>query len=160
RHRGPAIREGPLPVAAEPGRQRCGGQRVAAPAARLRAHRPGALRPDVAGVPRQPHPRRLCRAATPARRPGGGQQPPLRGPGCDGDPRDPRIHFGVLPVRLSSTGPGSTHMALWPRRQSPTAAVWVLPDQVWMPTPLSVVERLDVVTGPFAYLRLLGDREA
>jgi uncharacterized protein YecE (DUF72 family) len=39
-------------------------------------------------------------------------------------------------------------------------AVWVLPDQVWMPTPLSVVERLDVVTGPFAYLRLLGDRAA
>jgi uncharacterized protein YecE (DUF72 family) len=27
-----------------------------------------------------------------------------------------------------------------------------------MPSPLSVVERLDVVTGPFAYLRLLGDR--
>jgi uncharacterized protein YecE (DUF72 family) len=39
-------------------------------------------------------------------------------------------------------------------------AVWVLPDQVWMPSPLSVVERLDVVTGPLAYLRLLGDREA
>jgi uncharacterized protein YecE (DUF72 family) len=38
--------------------------------------------------------------------------------------------------------------------------VWVLPDQVWMPTPLSVVEWLDVVTGPFAYLRLLGDRAA
>jgi uncharacterized protein YecE (DUF72 family) len=29
-----------------------------------------------------------------------------------------------------------------------------------MPSPLSVIERLDVVTGPFAYLRLLGDREA
>jgi uncharacterized protein YecE (DUF72 family) len=39
-------------------------------------------------------------------------------------------------------------------------AVWVLPDQAWMPSPLSVVERLDAVTGPFAYLRLLGDREA
>src|SRR5262249_51828723 len=39
-------------------------------------------------------------------------------------------------------------------------AVWVLPDQAWMPSPLSVVERLDVVTGPFAYIRLLGDREA
>ena len=38
--------------------------------------------------------------------------------------------------------------------------VWVLPDQAWMPSPLSLVERLDVVTGPFAYLRLLGDREA
>ncbi len=36
----------------------------------------------------------------------------------------------------------------------------MLPDQVWMPSPLSVVERLDVVTGPFAYVRLLGDRQA
>ena len=39
-------------------------------------------------------------------------------------------------------------------------AVWVLPDQVWMPSPLSMVERLDAVTGPFAYVCLLGDREA
>jgi uncharacterized protein YecE (DUF72 family) len=39
-------------------------------------------------------------------------------------------------------------------------ATWVLPDQVWMPSPLSLVERLDVVTGAFAYLRLLGEREA
>ena len=39
-------------------------------------------------------------------------------------------------------------------------AVWALPDQVWMPSPLSLVQRLDVVTGPFAYIRLLGDREA
>ena len=39
-------------------------------------------------------------------------------------------------------------------------AVWLLPDQVWMPSPLSLVQRLDVVTGPFAYFRLLGDREA
>jgi uncharacterized protein YecE (DUF72 family) len=39
-------------------------------------------------------------------------------------------------------------------------AVWVLPDQVWMPSPLSVIGRLDAVTGPFAYIRLLGDREA
>jgi uncharacterized protein YecE (DUF72 family) len=39
-------------------------------------------------------------------------------------------------------------------------AVWVLPDQVWMPSPLSMVERLDAVTGPFAYVRRLGDREA
>ncbi len=29
-----------------------------------------------------------------------------------------------------------------------------------MPSPLSVVERLDAVTGPFAYLRPLGDRQA
>jgi hypothetical protein len=30
--------------------------------------------------------------------------------------------------------------------------VWVLPDQVWMPSPLGLVRRpdLDVVTGPFA----------
>jgi hypothetical protein len=39
-------------------------------------------------------------------------------------------------------------------------AVWVLPDQAWMPSPLSVVQRLEVVTGPFAYVRLLGHREA
>jgi hypothetical protein len=39
-------------------------------------------------------------------------------------------------------------------------AVWVLTDQGWMPSPLIVAQRLDVVTGPFAYLRLLGDREA
>jgi len=41
-------------------------------------------------------------------------------------------------------------------------AVWVLPNQVWMPSPLSLVQRadLDVVTGAFAYVRLLGDREA
>jgi uncharacterized protein YecE (DUF72 family) len=39
-------------------------------------------------------------------------------------------------------------------------AVWVLPDQAWMPSPLSVVQQLDAVTGPFAYVRLLGDREA
>jgi uncharacterized protein YecE (DUF72 family) len=39
-------------------------------------------------------------------------------------------------------------------------AVWALPDQAWMPAPLSVVQRLDAVTGPFAYVRLLGDREA
>ena len=29
-----------------------------------------------------------------------------------------------------------------------------------MPSPLSIVRRPDVVTGPFAYVRLLGDREA
>jgi hypothetical protein len=37
-------------------------------------------------------------------------------------------------------------------------AVWALPDQAWMPSPLSVVQRLDAVTGPFAHVRLLGDR--
>ena len=39
-------------------------------------------------------------------------------------------------------------------------AVWVVPDQAWMPTPLSVVQKLDVLTGPFGYFRLLGDRDA
>lgn len=39
-------------------------------------------------------------------------------------------------------------------------AVWVLPDQAWMPPPLSVARTVDVVTGPFAYVRLLGEREA
>jgi uncharacterized protein YecE (DUF72 family) len=38
--------------------------------------------------------------------------------------------------------------------------VWVLPEQAWMPHPLEVVARLDAVTGPFAYVRLLGDRQA
>jgi uncharacterized protein YecE (DUF72 family) len=37
-------------------------------------------------------------------------------------------------------------------------AVWVLSDQEWMPSPLSLVHKFDVVTGPFAYLRLLGNR--
>ncbi len=37
--------------------------------------------------------------------------------------------------------------------------VWTLPDQAWMPRPLSVLNQLDVITGPFAYVRLLGDRE-
>ena len=39
-------------------------------------------------------------------------------------------------------------------------AVWVLPDQAWMPSPLEIVERLDPITGPFGYVRLLGDRQA
>ena len=39
-------------------------------------------------------------------------------------------------------------------------AVWVLPDQAWMPSPLDLARRLDVVTGRFGYVRLLGDREA
>jgi hypothetical protein len=38
--------------------------------------------------------------------------------------------------------------------------VWVLRNQTWMPSPLRLVRRLDVVTGPFAHVRLLGDREA
>jgi uncharacterized protein YecE (DUF72 family) len=39
-------------------------------------------------------------------------------------------------------------------------AVWVLADQVWMPSLLELIEKLDVVTGPFGYVRLLGDRKA
>jgi uncharacterized protein YecE (DUF72 family) len=37
-------------------------------------------------------------------------------------------------------------------------AAWVLSDQAWMPSPLYVVQKLDAVTGPLAYVRLLGDR--
>ncbi|HEV3261131.1 MAG TPA: DUF72 domain-containing protein [Gemmataceae bacterium] len=37
-------------------------------------------------------------------------------------------------------------------------AVWALADQDWMPSPLGTVKTLDTVTGPFAYVRLLGDR--
>jgi uncharacterized protein YecE (DUF72 family) len=38
-------------------------------------------------------------------------------------------------------------------------AVWVLADQAWVPSPLILAKKLDVVTGPFGYVRLLGDRE-
>src|SRR5438477_17472 len=37
-------------------------------------------------------------------------------------------------------------------------AVCCLVDQAWMPPPLRVLDQLDVVTGAFAYVRLLGDR--
>lgn len=37
-------------------------------------------------------------------------------------------------------------------------AVWALADQAWVPAPLSLAKKWDVVTGPFGYLRLLGDR--
>jgi hypothetical protein len=36
------------------------------------------------------------------------------------------------------------------------ARVWVLSDQAWMPTPLTLAESFDVAAGPFAYIRLLG----
>jgi len=39
-------------------------------------------------------------------------------------------------------------------------AVWALADQEWMPTPWYLVNKMDVITGPFAYIRLLGDRAA
>lgn len=37
-------------------------------------------------------------------------------------------------------------------------AVWAIADQAWVPAPLYMLDKLDVVTGPFAYVRLLGDR--
>jgi uncharacterized protein YecE (DUF72 family) len=37
-------------------------------------------------------------------------------------------------------------------------AVWAVADQAWAPPPLKLVSQLDTVTGPFAYIRLLGDR--
>jgi uncharacterized protein YecE (DUF72 family) len=37
-------------------------------------------------------------------------------------------------------------------------AVWAVADQAWTPPPLKLVKQLDVVTGPFGYVRLLGDR--
>src|SRR5713226_1747420 len=37
-------------------------------------------------------------------------------------------------------------------------AVWALADQAWVPSPLSLLKKLDPVTGPLSYLRLLGDR--
>jgi hypothetical protein len=36
----------------------------------------------------------------------------------------------------------------------------VLADQAWMPLPEEMVTKLDAITGPFGYLRLLGDRKA
>lgn len=36
---------------------------------------------------------------------------------------------------------------------------WALADQAWMPSPKEVLERLDPVTGPWSYLRMLGDRK-
>jgi uncharacterized protein YecE (DUF72 family) len=38
-------------------------------------------------------------------------------------------------------------------------AAWALADQAWVPSPLSLVKKCDVITGPLAYVRLLGDRE-
>lgn len=39
-------------------------------------------------------------------------------------------------------------------------ASFVLTDQKWMPTPATVANTLDPITGPFGFVRLLGDREA
>jgi uncharacterized protein YecE (DUF72 family) len=39
-------------------------------------------------------------------------------------------------------------------------AVWVLADTARMPSPLEVFESMNAITGPFAYVRLLGVREA
>ncbi len=72
-------------------------------------------------------------------------------------------------------------LATWPRGRVPLAVEvrnprWVGPQlaevlrdhdtaltltaQTWMPTPAQVLERIDPVTGPLAFVRLLGDREA
>jgi hypothetical protein len=37
-------------------------------------------------------------------------------------------------------------------------AAWVLSDQAWMPSPLYLAQKLDAATGPFGYIRLVGDR--
>jgi uncharacterized protein YecE (DUF72 family) len=46
-------------------------------------------------------------------------------------------------------------LAEWLRAHN---AAWVLSDQSWMPAPLYLVKKLNTVTGPFSYVRLLGDR--
>jgi uncharacterized protein YecE (DUF72 family) len=72
-------------------------------------------------------------------------------------------------------------LAGWPHRQVPLAVEirnprWVGPElaqvlrthdtalalteQKWMPTPAQVAGRIDPITGPFAFVRLIGDREA
>ncbi len=72
-------------------------------------------------------------------------------------------------------------LAAWPHKKVPLAVEirnprWVvqeltdilrkhgaaltLTDQKWMPTPTEVAEKLDPVTGPFSFVRLIGDREA
>ncbi|WP_169981184.1 DUF72 domain-containing protein [Tautonia rosea] len=38
-------------------------------------------------------------------------------------------------------------------------AVLTLTEQSWMPTPREVADQLDPLTGPFAFIRLLGDRQ-
>ena len=38
-------------------------------------------------------------------------------------------------------------------------AAWTLTEQSWMPSPREVLQRVDPVTGPFAFVRLLGDRQ-
>lgn len=37
-------------------------------------------------------------------------------------------------------------------------AAWCLADQEWMPSPLGTVRKLDIVTAPFSYVRLIGNR--
>ena len=39
-------------------------------------------------------------------------------------------------------------------------ASWALIDQAWVPSPLSLLKKMDVFTGPIGYVRLLGDRAA
>ncbi|HZU38323.1 MAG TPA: DUF72 domain-containing protein, partial [Gemmataceae bacterium] len=37
-------------------------------------------------------------------------------------------------------------------------AVWAIADQDWMPAPISAVKKWDTVTGPFGYVRIIGNR--
>src|SRR4051812_3472489 len=39
-------------------------------------------------------------------------------------------------------------------------AAFTLTEQTWMPRPADVVKQVDPITGPLAFVRLLGDREA
>jgi uncharacterized protein YecE (DUF72 family) len=86
-----------------------------------------------------------------------------------------RSAFASLDAFLERLGP---FLAEWPRDVPVAVEVrnktWIAPklldclrthgaalaliDQVWMPSPLTLVKKFDVVTGPFGYVRLLGDR--
>ena len=86
--------------------------------------------------------------------------------------------FGSLDEFLDVLDP---FLARWPHEQVPLAVEvrnprWVGPklaevlrdhkaaltltEQTWMPRPAQVAERVDPVTGPLGFVRLLGDREA
>jgi uncharacterized protein YecE (DUF72 family) len=89
-----------------------------------------------------------------------------------------RSAFGSLDDFLAVLDP---FLASWPRQLVPLAVEvrnprWVtedllgvlraheaaltLTEQKWMPTPLEIASRFDPVTGPLAFVRLIGDREA
>src|ERR1700730_10778135 len=58
-----------------------------------------------------------------------------------------------LAVEIRNKGWISEEFASFLRKHR---VVWVLSDQAWMPTPLTLAEKFDLTTGPFAYVRLLG----